>query len=88
MCRLSEANGPADSFCNASREFREETGVQKFSRRLKEEPLIPLGELCEESAPGGEGARLGVILSSKSVLSALLQAVLRHATLCTEPTGR
>jgi hypothetical protein len=24
-------------------QFEEETGVQKFTRRLKEEPLVPLG---------------------------------------------
>ena len=33
-------------------EFAEETGVQKFKRRLKEEPLIPLGKLNKKRAIG------------------------------------
>ncbi|KAJ5280758.1 hypothetical protein N7478_006130 [Penicillium angulare] len=34
---------PLPSSLDISNQFREESGLQKFTRRLKEEPLIPLG---------------------------------------------
>jgi hypothetical protein len=38
-------NEPLPSSMEDNPQFKEETSLQKFRRRLKEEPLIPLGEL-------------------------------------------
>lgn len=35
--------GEEDRRLTPNSQFREESGLQKFTRRLKEEPLIPLG---------------------------------------------
>lgn len=40
--QLNQASSKAETYKSYS-QFEEETSMQKFKRRLKEEPLIPLG---------------------------------------------